>query len=176
MGEFSELYTEQVIRGNGMSGDIKIKGQRLVCDLDERIDEVLEEIESVVNDYWQKWRSKNKYLKTLELQEGKHLRGSIAPRKYDVKGKCYVEWFVYGPGRYGGFNRSWGERIKPREGPRYYQIQFHSRSKEWELDMIEATENKLRPLRYMYEALRKCKVSISRTTKNISELETSMEN
>jgi len=151
-----------------MSGDIKITGQRLVVELDGRIDEVLEEIEIVVNDYWQKWRAKNKYLKTLELQEGKHLRGSIAPRKYEVKGKCYVEWFVYGPGRYGGINRSWGERIKPREGPRYYPVQFQYRAKEWELIMIDVTEDKLRPLRYMYESLRKCRVNISRTVRNIS--------
>jgi hypothetical protein len=144
-------------------------GENALVRINTSIDEIDDGIETLVSEYWQKWRAKNKYLETIEKIEGKYLRGSIAPRKYSVSDKTYVEWYVYPPGRYGGRSRSWGDRIKPRTGPRYYTEQFVSRSQEWELAMIEETENKLRPLRYMYEALRKSKVRIERAVRNIED-------
>jgi len=145
----------------------KAAAEIVIETLDALIDDVLDLLDATVNDYWQKWRAKNRYLESIEIKEGKYLRGSIAPRKYQVKNKFYIEWYVYGPGRYGGRSRSWGKRITPKLGPRYYTDQFVSRAQDWELAMIEITEEKVRPLRYTYEALRKSKVTIERAIRNI---------
>jgi hypothetical protein len=126
---------------------------------------LIEEAKEVVDGYWIEWRLINSQLREREKQinspEG-YLRGNIAPRITERTGKTYIEWLVYGPGRYGARQKSWGERIAPRKGPVYHMSQFQKKAQPWELELIEQAEMKLRPLRYAIENVHGSQAYLSR--------------
>ncbi|MDF4421722.1 conjugative transfer protein MobI(A/C) [Vibrio parahaemolyticus] len=129
------------------------------------LEKLIEEAKEVVDGYWIEWRLTNSQLREREKQtnapEG-YLRGNIAPRITERTGKTYIEWLVYGPGRYGGRQKSWGERIAPRKGPVYHMSQFQKKAQPWELELIEQAEMKLRPLRYAIENVHGSQAYLSR--------------
>lgn len=128
--------------------------EKAKLDLKPILNDLVEEATIIIDDYWLKWRLTNKQLKRRENQNPQvHLRGSIAPRITERTGKKYIEWNIYAPGRYGKREKSWGTRIPPRKGPVYKMSQFTNVAKDWELELIEQTENKLRPIRYAMERI-----------------------
>lgn len=135
-------------------------------------DKIVEEIREVLDEYWIQWRLENKKLGNIEKSAGYadgYLRGNIAPRLTVRSGKTYAEWIVYGPGRYGGRQKNWGDRIAPRKGPYYHKSQFEKKAKPWELELIIAAEGKIRHLRYALESIHGSKAYLSRLVHKINQ-------
>jgi len=128
------------------------------------LDTLIEEAREVVGEYWLEWRLMNKKLAEEERKQvvPKYLRGNIAPRITVRTGKTYIEWGVYAPNRYGGRKKNWGDRIAPRKGPIYRMSQFSKKAQDWEFELIEQTEKKLRPLRYAMEHIHNSQAYLSR--------------
>ena len=121
----------------------------------ELVEEMLvDEAEDAINEYWIEWRLMNKKLAKAERNDTlpkKYQRGNVAPRITVRTRKPYIEWVIYAPGRYGGRKKNWGKRITPRRGPVYRMSQFYKITQKWEFELIEQTENRVRPLRYAIE-------------------------
>lgn len=135
---------------------------------------LVEEATGVVDNYWIEFRLMNKQLKERELREGApegYLRGNYGPRVTERTGKTYIEWVFYGPGRYGGRRKSWGDRVAPRKGPVYHMSQFSKKAQPWELELIEEAEQKLRPLRYAIEKVHGAQAYLSRLLSKLDDNE-----
>ncbi|MGI2185033.1 conjugative transfer protein MobI(A/C) [Shewanella oncorhynchi] len=136
------------------------------------LEKLIEEAKEIVDWYWIEWRLTNSKLREREKQtnapEG-YLRGNIAPRITERTGKTYIEWLVYGPGRYGARQKSWGERIAPRKGPVYHLSQFQKKAQPWELVLIEQAESKLRSLRYAIENIHGSQAYLSRLLSKMND-------
>ncbi|MBL4244047.1 hypothetical protein H8F18_16595 [Vibrio fluvialis] len=139
------------------------------------LEKLIEEATTVVDGYWIEFRMMNMKLQERERKEGApedYLRGNYGPRITVRTGKTYIEWVFYGPGRYGGRKKSWGERVAPRKGPVYQMSQFAKKAQPWELEMIEEAENKLRPLRYAIESVHGAQAYLSRLLSKMDKSET----
>lgn len=112
----------------------------------------------LVDDYWLKWRSSNRALRT---EGGTFTGGEIAPRACIKSDKIYLIWTRYRPGRVGNVGKSWGDDIKPT-GRGYTVEQLTRKSPDWERRMIEQTETRLAPLREVLDCLHDAKVKLRR--------------
>ncbi|MCU7988702.1 MULTISPECIES: conjugative transfer protein MobI(A/C) [unclassified Shewanella] len=113
----------------------------------------------IVDDYWLKWRSSNRQLRSDD--GGKFSGGEMAPRVVVKNEKVYLVWTRYRPGRVGNISKSWGDDVKPTQ--RGYTLdQLTRKSPEWEARMIEDTENRLAPLRETLECLHEAKIKLRR--------------
>ncbi|WP_288985350.1 conjugative transfer protein MobI(A/C) [uncultured Pseudoalteromonas sp.] len=135
------------------------------------VEDLVAEAREIIDDYWVEWRVKNKELGALENAvpgKSKYLRGNIAPRITVRTGKHYLEWVFYGPGRYGSKNKSWGDRIQPRKGPYYHLSQF-KKAQDWEYELIETAEMKLRYIRYALESIHTSQIYLKRLIVKINQ-------
>ncbi|WP_258551216.1 conjugative transfer protein MobI(A/C) [Klebsiella pneumoniae] len=128
--------------------------QEIVIENSVRYIELLQtEAAKILDEYWDAWKTRNQMIsKTTYANGGRFLPGRFAPvfKKVGSSQKLTIVWKDFSP-RFKNKIEHHGVVVKPKLGG--YSVSCFKNALDWELEMIQETENKIKPIR---ELLAEC--------------------
>ena len=122
--------------------------QEIVIENSVRYIELLKsEATKILDEYWVTWKARNQLIsQTTYANGGKFMPGRFAPvfKKVGSSQKLTIVWKDFSP-RFKNKIEHHGVVVKPKLGG--YSVSCFKNALDWELEMIQETENKIKPIR-----------------------------
>ncbi|ATR02290.1 conjugative transfer protein MobI(A/C) [Klebsiella pneumoniae] len=122
--------------------------QEIVIENSVRYIELLKsEASKILDEYWEAWKARNQLIsQTTYANGGRFIPGRFAPvlRKVGSSQKLTIVWKDFSP-RFKNKIEHHGVVVKPKLGG--YSVSCFKNALDWELEMIQETEDKIKPIR-----------------------------
>ncbi|MFY8870609.1 conjugative transfer protein MobI(A/C), partial [Klebsiella pneumoniae] len=122
--------------------------QEIVIENSVRYIELLKsEASKILDEYWEAWKARNQLIsQTTYANGGRFIPGRFAPvlRKVGSSQKLTIVWKDFSP-RFKNKIEHHGVVVKPKLGG--YSVSCFKNALDWELEMFQETENKIKPIR-----------------------------
>lgn len=122
--------------------------QEIVIENSVRYIELLKsEASKILDEYWEAWKTRNQLIsQTTYANGGRFIPGRFAPvlRKVGSSQKLTIVWKDFSP-RFKNKIEHHGVVVKPKLGG--YSVSCFKNALDWELEMIQETEDKIKPIR-----------------------------
>ncbi|MGF7851701.1 conjugative transfer protein MobI(A/C) [Klebsiella pneumoniae] len=122
--------------------------QEIVIENSVRYIELLKsEASKILDEYWEAWKARNQLIsQTTYANGGRFIPGRFAPvlRKVGSSQKLTIVWKDFSP-KFKNKIEHHGVVVKPKIGG--YSVSCFKNALDWELEMIQKTEDKIKPIR-----------------------------
>jgi len=122
--------------------------QEIIIENSVRYIELLKsEASKILDEYWEAWKARNQLIsQTTYANGGRFIPGRFAPvlRKVGSSQKLTIVWKDFSP-RFKNKIEHHGVVVKPKLGG--YSVSCFKNALDWELEMIQETEDKIKPIR-----------------------------